>query len=49
MDPRGAPTAGWPGHVADLVGGFRAAPSVCRCDIATSIARTNNSLRRHAL
>jgi len=48
MDPRGA-HSGLATPCRGSVGGIRAAPSVCRCDIATSIARTNNSLRRHAL
>ena len=46
---RGAPHSGLATPCRGSVGGIRAAPSVCRCDIATSIARTNNSLRRHAL
>ena len=49
MDSRGIPPRLGPGSCRGSVGRFRAAPSVCRFDIATSIARTNNGLRRHAL
>jgi len=49
MDSRGIPPRVGPGSCRGSVGRFPAAPSVCRCEIATSIARTNNGLRRHAL
>ena len=43
MDPGERPAAGWPGSCRGSVSGFRAAPSVCSREIATSIARTNET------